>query len=135
MGLGVGLGDGGGVGGAATTAAGAGAAVAVGDGEGEGAGEAVGLADGDAEAVATTREAGRSGADWARAIMTTDPITVRTIAEARIACVRAPGPSARRIDAEKDEGWSGMCGMAWPPGESPRYGAALARGPVIVDPR
>jgi len=109
--------------------------VGVGDGEAVGVEEAEGLSDGDAEAVATTRDAGRSGSDWARAIMTTDAITVRTIAEARIACVRTPGPRTRRIDAEKDEGWSGMCGMAWPPGESPRYGAALARGPVIVDPR
>jgi acetyl esterase/lipase len=85
----------GGGGAATTTGGGDGAAVAVGLGDGEGDGEGEGDADG--EAVGVTEAGGEaaavsltdlSGSDWARAIITSVPITDTTTPEARIAWVR-----------------------------------------------
>jgi hypothetical protein len=94
FGVGDGVGFGDGAGAATTTGAGAAVAVAVGlgDGEGDGVGVAVGVADGEGDAPVVTLTGRFPGADCARTIITTEPITESTTPEARIAWVRVPGP-------------------------------------------
>jgi hypothetical protein len=97
FGVGDGVGFGDGAGAATTTGAGAAVAVAVGLGDGEGDGEAVGVADGEGDAPVVTLTGRLPGADCARTIITTEPITESTTPEARIAWVRVPGPRRSRI--------------------------------------
>jgi hypothetical protein len=101
VGFGVGDADGGGAAGGATSTIGTAVTEAVGVGEGDG--DAVGVTDGDGDAAAVTLT-GRSGLDWARAIITSEVITESTTAEVRIAWVRTPGPRRRRMRLGSDEG-------------------------------